>query len=465
VTGELPEGWASIQLRNAVATIQNGPFGSLLHRSDYVSGGVPLINPTNIRDGKLIPDQKITIPRDRARELENYLMRAGDVVLGRRGEMGRAALVSPERDAWFCGTGCAFVRTGMAVHSPFLALWFGSPSVRAQLEGDSVGATMSNLSTRIIGNLDLSLPPLPEQRRIVETVEALFKQIHAARDALANVPIILKRFRQSVLAAACSGELIESVPVSEEWPETALRDLLIDARYGTSDRCRERIRGAVPVLRVPNIASGRLDLTSLKFAVPQRNWASLMVEDGDILICRTNGSLDLVGKAAVVADLSEPAAFASYLIRLRTNTEALLPRFLHLFLMSPSGRDQITAEARTTAGQFNLNLEILRGLRFALPPVDAQAEIVRRVDLLFSLAGAIEHRVTAASVRADTLIQSVLAKAFRGELVPTEAELARAEARDYEPADALVARIHSQRAVSSPRPKSRPHAARRGARS
>lgn len=215
------------------------------------------------------------------------------------------------------------------------------------------------------------------------------------------------------------------------------------------------------MLRVPNIASGKLDLTSLKFAVPKRNWASLMLQDGDILICRTNGSLDLVGKAAVVADLSEPAAFASYLIRLRTNTQALLPRFLHLCLLSPSGRDQITAEARTTAGQFNLNLEILRGLRFVLPPVDAQAEIVRRVDLLFSLAKTIERRVAAASARADTLIQSVLARAFRGELVPTEAELARAEGRDYESAESLLARIQFARTASVPTRGARGRAARR----
>jgi type I restriction enzyme S subunit len=189
-----------------------------------------------------------------------------------------------------------------------------------------------------------------------------------------------------------------------------------------------------------------------------------MLKDGDILICRTNGSLDLVGKAAVVANLSEPAAFASYLIRLRTDARALLPRFLHLFLLSPSGRDQITAEARTTAGQFNLNLEILRDLRFVLPPLDAQARIIRRADILFSLAETIEHRIAAASVRADALTQPILARAFRGELVPTEAELARAEGRNYESGEALLARIQVERAPSALLAKRSLRASRPGAR-
>src|SRR5439155_20477463 len=108
---------------------------------------------------QVIHDREKTVPTNVLERLSSYGMRPGDVVVGRRGEMGRAAVVPQDRDEWFCGTGCAFVRTGEAVLPGFLAYWFGSPSVRERLETESVGATMSNLSTRILGNLTLDLPP------------------------------------------------------------------------------------------------------------------------------------------------------------------------------------------------------------------------------------------------------------------------------------------------------------------
>src|SRR5258706_15191931 len=111
-----------------------------------------------------------------------------------------------------------------------------------------------------------------------------------------------------------------------------------------------------------------------------------------MLICRTNGSLDLVGKAAVVPLLGKAYAFASYLIRLRLDQRVLLPDYFHIFLASRLGRDQIEEVARTTAGQFNLNLEILRGLKVPLQHSEEQHEIVRRVGALFKVADAIEKR-------------------------------------------------------------------------
>jgi len=444
VSEDLPEGWASVQLGD----VSDVALGKMLDRAKRTAGKrLPYLRNANVRWGRFRLDDLLEMPF-KDDELERFALVAGDLLICEGGEPGRCAIWPGSRDPVKYQKALLRIRAGSAADNRWVMFALRHAALQGDLEKYFTGSTIKHFPREAVVRFDLALPPLEEQRRIIAMVEELLAQVDAARQRLTRVPLILKRFRQSVLAAACSGELIESVPVSEEWPETAVSDLLIDARYGTSDRCHDRIRGAVPVLRVPNIASGKLDLTSLKFAVPQRNWASLMLQDGDILICRTNGSLDLVGKAAVVANLSEPTAFASYLIRLRTNSRALLPRFLHLFLLSPSGRSQITAEARTTAGQFNLNLEILRGLRFVLPPVDAQAEIVRRVDLLFSLAETIERRVAAASERADALTQSVLARAFRGELVPTEAELARAEARGYESAEALLARFRVGRGTS-----------------
>jgi type I restriction enzyme, S subunit len=206
------------------------------------------------------------------------------------------------------------------------------------------------------------------------------------------------------------------------------------------------------VLRIPNIAKGRVDLADLKYAhASNRELQPLYLAPGDLVVCRTNGSLDLIGKAAVVPDLPSPHAFASYLIRLRLRQSDLVPEYFHRCLSSPLGREHIEERARTTAGQFNLNLDILRTLRIPVPPVTEQHEIVRRADALFALADAVERRVHAATTRAERLTRAILAKAFRGELVPTEAELARRDGRSYEPASLLVERIRAERQTDGKR--------------
>ena len=142
----------------------------------------------------------------------------------------------------------------------------------------------------------------------------------------------------------------------------------------------------------------------------------LAVQRGDLIICRTNGSLDLVGKAAIIPDFPEQFVFASYLIRVRVNRDLLLPEYYHICLTGQIGREHIEETSRSTAGQFNLNLEILRTMPIPLPSLTEQHEIVRRVNALFERADQIEQQVVAATKRTEALTQAVLGKAFMGKL-------------------------------------------------
>jgi type I restriction enzyme S subunit len=258
------------------------------------------------------------------------------------------------------------------------------------------------------------MPPLPEQQRIVARIGALLSHVNEARGRLQRVPGIMKKFRQGVLAAACEGRLMGTPDGYESRPAG---DFFIDARYGTSNKCDYTKEKKIPVLRIPNIATEKLELTDLKYGVlSDKEIQKLAVQEGDLIICRTNGSLDLVGKAAIIPKLSNQFVFASYLIRVRLNRDLLLPEYYHICLTSQVGRDHIEEMARSTAGQFNLNLEILRSMSVPLPPLAEQHEIVRRVNALFARADAIELEVADATKRADALTQAVLGKAFAGKL-------------------------------------------------
>jgi type I restriction enzyme S subunit len=200
------------------------------------------------------------------------------------------------------------------------------------------------------------------------------------------------------------------------------------------------------VLRIPNVAQGQINLDNLKYATEDELHEKGSVAPSDFLIVRTNGSQDLIGRGSLVTErYDQPHYFASYLIRLRLVPYKGVESFVAWLWQSLYVRDLLEQEAVSSAGQYNISLSKLSQFVLPMPPLAEQQEIVLRVEQLFKFADAIERRMAAAMVRAEKLIQSVLAKAFRGELVPTEAELARAEGRDYEPASVLLQRIRLER--------------------
>lgn len=154
------KGWPTHPLRELASRIQIGPFGSQLHEEDYVEGGIPLVNPTHIQQGQIKPDWTLTVPHSKHAQLEQYHLSKGDLILGRRGEMGRCAVVSPDEDGWLCGTGSLFVRPNASVlSSRYLQAVISSPSMRRHLENVSQGVTMANLNKDIVGALPIALPP------------------------------------------------------------------------------------------------------------------------------------------------------------------------------------------------------------------------------------------------------------------------------------------------------------------
>ncbi|MDE0072394.1 MAG: restriction endonuclease subunit S [Gammaproteobacteria bacterium] len=169
----LPSGWIAARLSDVVVGLQTGPFGSSLHKSDYKMGGTPVVNPASIRNGKIVPVEKMAVGTDTLERLANFKLRAGDIVMGRRGEMGRCAVVAEDEDGWLCGTGSLILRLSDSVCADYLAMLIGSPDVREYLQGSSVGTTMRNLNQSILLAMSIGLPPLAEQRRIVAKVDAL----------------------------------------------------------------------------------------------------------------------------------------------------------------------------------------------------------------------------------------------------------------------------------------------------
>lgn len=188
-----PHGFRKVAL-SELAEIKIGPFGSLLHKEDYIEGGHPLLNPSHIVDGKVAPDSKLTISDKKYDELEAYHLHIGDVVMGRRGEMGRCAVVPSE--GFLCGTGSLLIRTKGEVTADYIQKIISFPSFRKTIEDMAVGQTMLNLNVPIVSKFQIIKPPIEVQKNYYKFVAQTDKSKLAIQKSLDKLEILKKALMQ-----------------------------------------------------------------------------------------------------------------------------------------------------------------------------------------------------------------------------------------------------------------------------
>jgi type I restriction enzyme S subunit len=420
------------------------------------------------------------------------------IIIGRKGSIG--AIHYSSRSCWPIDT-TYFIDNFSGLNPLYLKYVFRTLNL-GELD---TSTAIPGVNRNELYEQRIPLAPLAEQRRIVEKVEELLAQVSKVRERLGKVRVILKRFRQAVLAAACSGRLtadwrdkqvhfeeLEKIvqrifrdrlmqyeescktanltgqkrprkpsnlkpqirnPVTEmdvppSWFWTSLKDLASIRQYamssgpfgsalGTKDY---RNRG-VPVIRGHNIQEGIFLLESLVYVSEEK--ASGLVRSsaspGDIVVVAVGSS----GRAAIVPRDLPRAVLSQNCNKITVDKSLALAEFVLLFLQIEIAKDQLREKTTDTARPF-LSLTNLKETLVPVAPLEEQQEIVRQVNGLFKLVDTIEKRLSTATTRAEKLTQAILAKAFKGELVPTEAELARREGLSYEPASVLLARISSE---------------------
>ncbi len=341
------------------------------------------------------------------------------------------------------------------------------------------GTTRLKLTQGAMLGIPVHLPPVAEQHRIVEKIEALLEQVNRAKERLGRVPLILKRFRQAVLAAACSGEL------TREWREShpavqPARDLLaaISARrtalkLPTASRLIPDEGIEIPESELPDswrwcrvgqIADVRLGGTPARKEPSYWNGSIPWVSSGEVANCRISGTAEQITKKGLENSNAKVYPAGSVLIAMigegktrgqsaildidactNQNVAGLIfdaglvnPEYVWYWALQEYTKNR---EEGRGGNQAALNGAKVRALPLPIPPVNEQAEIVRVLKNMLRLASAIDVRVNVATTRANKLPQAILSKAFSGELVPTEAELARLEGRTYETAEELLKRV------------------------
>ena len=206
--GEIPSHWELKQVAELAISLQTGPFGSQLHAADYITGGIPIINPANLISGTLVPDSERTVDEQTAKRLGIHKLLQGDILFARRGDVGRCGLVGKQHEGWLCGTGCLRMRPcPNSAESSYLVNLLSTQGVGDWLGNESVGSTMQNLNTSIIGRIPAAIPSLAEQRRICEFLDRETMKIDTLVVKVREAIDRLKELRTALIAAAVTGKI------------------------------------------------------------------------------------------------------------------------------------------------------------------------------------------------------------------------------------------------------------------
>lgn len=415
---------------------------------------------------------------------------AGDVLYGKLRPYLNKVLIADQPG--YCTTEILPLKAGSHLDARYLFYWLKHPTFLAYVEAESHGLNMPRLGTDTGRAAPFVLAPHAEQTRIADKLDAVLARVDACRDRLDHIPAILKRFRQSVLAAATSGKLTEdwradqvarmqpqaesantardsaqlrnavtavtnstSLDRGDEWHVTSLGQCGTVSGGLTKNARRETLALKKPYLRVANVYANCLDLADVSdIGLTEAEHAKTRLVAGDLLIVEGNGSLDQLGRVAMWNDELRDCVHQNHLIRWRT--AGPLPKFVLYWLMSPRGRSDLMDLASTTTGLHTLSISKVSAVPVELPSVQEQTEIVRRVEALFAYADRLEARYAAARAQVEKLTPATLAKAFRGELV--------AQDPNDEPASELLARIAAERATNAAAPRARRPVQRKAAR-
>ena len=337
----------------------------------------------------------------------------------------------------YCTTEIIPIKSSEMIEGSYLFHWFKTPTFIDYVTSVSHGLNMPRLGTDAGKQAPFVLAPLTEQKRIADKLDAVLARVTACRDRLERIPAILKRFRQSVLAAATSGNLTADWRtennITGSWVESTLLDLTTKITDGEHITPKRSSSGKF-LLSARNIQNGSIALGNVDYVDDlefDRIRRRCDPKIGDVLLS-CSGS---VGRVAMV-DQDNCYVMVRSAAMIRPRKELLHTTYLMYCLQSPNLQAQIEEKSKATA-QANIFLGAIKGLVLPLPKLLEQTEIVRRVESLFAHADHLEASYAAARTQVEKLTPSTLAKAFRGELVPQDP--------NDEPASQLLARIKASR--------------------
>lgn len=459
--------WSSAALSDIATIIRGVSYKKAQSSNEPFSGSLAILRANNIQDGSVIANDLVYVPADLVKPHQQLLK--GDIVVamssGSKAVVGKAARIRESFDGSF-GAFCGVLRPVPEIIPTYLAWFTHSLDYRNRISSLSAGANINNLKPSHFSEIEIRLAPLAEQKVIADKLDILLAQVDNTKARLERIPQILKRFRQSVLAAAVSGRLTEewrsTPPVSFQQPPLTIgqekeeapmgwkwQDLTALAKLESGHTPRKSRpdyweNGDVPWISLQDIrkAHGKV-ISKTKFMPNMKgieNSSARLLPKGTVCFSRdiSVGFTTIMGR-----EMATTQHFVNWICGPELNNYFLMYAFM-------AAKDHLTISGQGSTVK-TIYMPACKQFRIITPPLEEQTEIVRRVDQLFAHADRIEQQVNNALARVNKLTQSILAKAFRGELT----EQWRQDHPDLisgeNSAEALLGRIKAERAAAPAR--------------
>lgn len=482
----LPTGWAE----TTMGEICHHPQYGWTCKASKDKGRFKLLRTTDITKGA-INWQTVPYCESIPENPKQYLLKESDIVISRAGSVGYSKMIeNPGENCIFASYLIRFRLRDM-IHPKLISYYLQSMEYWTQITSQSAGIALSNINSTKLSNVKVPLPPIGEQRCITKKIDCLFAKVDTCKARLDKAAESIKRFRKSVLADATSGKLTEDwrngndpgldmagfhtrliesrnryyentgrskrasqgkskqgkkdapdeilthMPAS--WVKVRLRQI-VDLHGGVTKGRRFKDRKTVQAryLRVANVQDGYLNLSEIKTIdiLPEEK-DKYRLETGDLLFTE-GGDRDKLGRGTAWRGEIEDCIHQNHVFRARLFSSDILPDYVSIATKSEESRNYFFRNASQSVNLASINMTTLGNLPIAIPPLPEQQEIVRRVESLFALANRLERKLEAARKRVENLTASILAKAFRGELVPQDP--------NDEPAEKLLERIRAEKA-------------------
>lgn len=482
---ELPGRWTVAHL----GSFTNIIGGSTPSRKEdrYFGGDIIWLTPTEIPKGtvSIISDSKEKLTEEGFNESGVRWIPTGSVLLTSRASIGYVAIAGTRLTT---NQGFASFVLSEGFEPKYLGWWLRSQ--KEMLEDLAKGTTFKEISKTTLKDIVIPIAPANEQTRIVAAIEQQFTRLDAGVVALKRAKAKLKRYRAAVLKAAVEGKLTETWRAEHPTTEPAsqlLERILKERRAKWEDDLRAKgkdpakvkyvepaapdveglpelpegwcwarvdqlityLRNGLPqkpeasppghrILRINAVRPMSVDLDEVRYLfLPQQQLEGYLLDNGDLLFTRYNGSLELLGVAGLVRGCSLPTLHPDKLIRVKTVLAEPLSLYIELASNVGISRTYIESKARTTAGQTGISGSDIRQIPIPLPSLKEQEQIVSEAERHLSLISQLETTVEANLKRAERLRQSILSEAFAGRLVPQDPT--------DEPASLLLERIRNER--------------------
>lgn len=406
-------GWEVKRLGEVCENISTGPFGSLLGKKDYQDEGIPLVNPIDIVEGEIQSRSTKKVGPQTAERLHSYRMSVGDIVIARRGELGRCAQIRDEHKDFLCGTGSFYLRPNRSVLVDYLEQYLRSSVAVEFFEKASTGATMPNISNKTLTSLPIPIPPLEEQKQIVAVLDAAFEGLtRATEHAKANLQNARELF-ESYISERLNKMDSEEITLLEMMERGWIASHL-DGNHGSNyPKKGEFIDEGVPYISANCIVDGEIDISLAKYLSANR--ADTLVKgtayDQDVIFAHNA----TVGPVAVLETEEDRVLLGTSVTHYRCNPEFLDPYFLCYEMRGA----EFVRQYESVMGQATRNqvpITIQRTFRHRIPNLESQRELTRTARTAEKSA---RNMVTGFQFKLTDIAdlrQSLLQKAFAGEL-------------------------------------------------